>query len=422
MSRAEAVRAANALGERWVWQIDPGKGTVLMPAGVWPLLGLLAPAGSSPVRSELAQALGVPVTVAAERARDLLGLLGDIPAVRSALGVWSDDRLRLSPEWLSSVPADLVGRLTGDSGRDRVLLDTWAAEQTDGQIDSMPVEVEPDTRLVLAAALTVRTEWIKPFTDYGAFRQDGSDGWGRAVHYMTRATSLLDRAALLEASTGPVTELRVLGYGDISVHLLLGEPDAAPGDVLSAGIGVLSQRHRRTGADRLPVGVAAPGMTIEAVRRYEPEDRLHVNVPKFTVDADHDLIARRELFGLRTLATRSETEDRLPGLSDGRPPLFLNSARQKATASFSARGFRAASMTAMGAAAGGAGGSPRPPYLQRFVHLSFGRPFGFLAVHRLSGLVLAAGWVTEPDRGEDPWGFGAEEREEWEEWEESEQD
>ncbi|MFI9363231.1 serpin family protein [Kitasatospora sp. NPDC053057] len=412
MSGAEAVRAANALGERWVERIDLRQGTVLMPAGVWPLLGLLAPAGSTAVQGELAQALGVPVAAAAERARDLLGLLRDIPAVRSALGVWSDDRLRLSPEWLASVPADLVGRLTGDADRDRALLDAWAAEQTDGQIDGMPVELNPDTRLVLAAALTLRTEWIKPFMDYGAFEQDGTDGWGRAVHYLTRATSLLDRAALLETPAGPVTELRVLGYGDISVHLLLGEPDAAPGEVLSAGIGVLSQRHRRTTADRLPVGAAGPGLTIEAVRRYEPEDRLFVSVPKFTVEADHDLIARRELFGLETLATPSATEDRLPGLSDGEPPLFVNSARQKATASFSARGFRAASVTAMGVAAGSAGSARKPPYPQRFVDVGFTRPFGFLAVHRLSGLVLAAGWVTEPDPGEDPWGVVLDESEE----------
>ncbi|WBP90722.1 serpin family protein [Kitasatospora cathayae] len=422
MSRAQAVRAANALGERWVGQTDPGRGTVLMPAGVWPLLGLLAPAGSTTVQGELAQALGVPVAVAAERARALLGLLRDIPAVRSALGVWSDDRLRLSSEWLASVPADLVGRLTGDAGRDRALLYAWAAEQTDGQIEEMPVEPGPDNLLVLAAALTVRTDWIKPFRDYGAFGEDAADGWGRGVHYLTRATSLLDRAALLETSAGPLTELRVLGCGDISVHLLLGEPEAAPGDVLSAGIGVLSQRVRRTTADRLPVGVAGPGLTIEAVRRYEPEDRLFVSVPKFTVEAGHDLIAHRGLFGLETLASRSETEDRLPGLSDGEPPLFVNSARQKATASFSARGFRAASVTAMGMMGGSAGSTRKPPYLQRFVEVGFTRPFGFLAVHRLSGLVLAAGWVTEPDPGDDPWGAVPDESEEWEEWEESEED
>ncbi|MFJ3788727.1 hypothetical protein [Kitasatospora sp. NPDC090091] len=35
--------------------------------------------------------------------------------------------------------------------------------------------------------------------------------------------------------------------------------------------------------------------------------------------------------------------------------------------------------------------------MQRICRVGFGRPFGFLAVHRTSGLVLAAGRVTEPD-------------------------
>ncbi|MEV7600702.1 serpin family protein [Kitasatospora sp. NPDC089797] len=403
MGRAEAARAANALGERWVAEADHRRGTVLMPAGVWPLLGLLAPAGSPAVRAELAQALGLPGAAAAERARELLGLLQDIPAVRSALGVWSGDGLRLRPEWLVGVPADLVGRLSGDADRDRALLDGWAAERTGGAIDAVPVALTPDTRLVLAAALTVRTDWIKPFDDLGGYREPDPAGWGRRVHQLSRMTPLLDRAALLEAPDGPVTELRVLGRGDISVHLLLGEPDTAPGRVLAAGIGVLAQRYRRTTADRLPVGTPGPGLTIESRRRYVPQDALVVGVPQFTVEADHDLLARRGLFGLETLGTASPTEDRLPGLSGGTERLFVSSARQRATATFGARGFRAASVTALGIAVTGAGGIRRPPHLQRIVEVGFDRPFGFLAVHRLSGLVLAAGWVTDPDAGVDPW-------------------
>ncbi|MFI6154685.1 hypothetical protein ACIBCA_18580 [Kitasatospora sp. NPDC051170] len=73
MSRAEAVRAANALGARWAGEaVDGNGGTVLMPAGLWSLLGLLAPAGSGPVRAELAEALGLAPASAADRARDLL--------------------------------------------------------------------------------------------------------------------------------------------------------------------------------------------------------------------------------------------------------------------------------------------------------------------------------------------------------------
>ncbi|MET8624275.1 serpin family protein [Kitasatospora sp. NPDC004669] len=415
MSRAEVARAANGLGERWLEQLDPQGGTVLMPAGVWPLLGLLAPAGSVPVQGELVEALGLPPVAAAERAREMLGLLRGIPAVRTALGLWTNDRLRLRPQWRAGLPADVHGRLSGDTEQDRKLLDAWAVRETDGLIDAMPVELDPGTRLVLAAALTVRTDWIRPFRDFGGPREDEQEGWREPVHYLSRATSMLDRAAVLETQAGPVTELQVYGYGDISVHLLLGEPDAPPGRVLAAGIGALSQRHRRTTVDRMPVGTPGPGLTVEWLRRYEPRDVLAVSVPKFTVEADHNLLAHRRLFGLTTMATRSQVEHRLPGLSDGEDgePLYLNSARQRATATFGRRGFRASSVTALGMVAGSAAGAHRlPPYVQRFARVSFARPFGFLAVHRLSGLVLAAGWVTEPDPAVDPWAGPVDEPEE----------
>ncbi|MFD8785512.1 serpin family protein [Kitasatospora sp. NPDC059599] len=413
MGKADAVRAANALGVRWVERTDPAEGTVLMPAGVWPLLGLLAPAGSPEVRGELAQALGMPPEAAADRARDLLGLLRDVPVVGSALGLWTSRRLRPRPEWLSGLPPALHRRLTGDVPEDRRQLDAWARNATDGLIDALPVEVDRDTRLVLAAALTVRTDWIRRFDEVHGVPYGVDDAWGEPVRYLSRWTSMLDRVAVLETPAGLVTEARVLGYGDISVHLLLGEPDARPGRVLAAGIEVLGQRHRRTTADRLPDGAPGPGLTIARIARYQPEDLLSVVVPQFTVEADHDLLAHKAVFGLKTLSARSETEHRLPGLADGEP-LYLNSARQRATATFGPRGFRAASVTALGVAIGAAATTRRPPYQQRIARVGFGRPFGFLAVHRTSGLVLAAGWVTEPDREAER----EPETDPWEEWQE----
>ncbi|MEV8325555.1 serpin family protein [Kitasatospora sp. NPDC056731] len=392
MGRAEAVRAVNGLGARWVEQAPAAHGTVLMPAGVWPLLGLLAPAGSPAVRGELEEALGMRAEAAAVCAGELLGLLRGLPGVGAALGLWSADRLRLRPEWSAALPTDVHGRLSGDTVEDRRALDAWAARCTDGLIDAMPVGLDPDTRLVLAAALTVRTDWIRPF-DEGAGPELG-DEWGGPVTYLSRWTSLLDRAAVLETPTGPVTELRVLGHGDIDVRLLLGEPDAPAGRVLAAGIGALSHPRRRITADRLPTGSAGPGLTLGWRRSHEPQPELCVHVPRFTVKAEHDLLARPELFGLATASTLSPVEHRLPGLSDGEP-LFVQGAAQTATATFGPRGFRAASVTAVSAAATGA--PPPPPYRIRYVEVCFARPFGFLAAHRDTGLVLAAGWVTEPD-------------------------
>lgn len=51
-------------------------------------------------------------------------------------------------------------------------------------------------------------------------------------------------------------------------------------------------------------------------------------------------------------------------------------------------------MTAFGAAGAG---MPALRHVTTTVNATFDRPFGFLALHRTSRLVLAAGWVTDPE-------------------------
>ncbi|MEU2546225.1 hypothetical protein ABZ618_12455 [Streptomyces roseolus] len=115
-------------------------------------------------------------------------------------------------------------------------------------------------------------------------------------------------------------------------------------------------------------------------------------------------------------AAADDDAGHFPGVSDS--PLAVGRAAQAGTARFTRDGFEAASVTAFVGIAGGAA-EPRPRYRVRRVELDVDRPFGFLAVHRTSRLVLSAGWVADPveyayeprsdeDRGED-----GDEDEEW---------
>ncbi|WP_405681175.1 hypothetical protein [Streptomyces sp. NBC_00048] len=102
-------------------------------------------------------------------------------------------------------------------------------------------------------------------------------------------------------------------------------------------------------------------------------------------------MAHADLFGLGSASDRSAGH--FPGISDN--PLAIGSAKQSVTAAFTDKGFEAAVVTAVEMMAG----RVRPPekkYVKTEVYATFYRPFGFLAVHRASRLVLAAGWVTEP--------------------------
>ncbi|WP_042382694.1 serpin family protein [Streptacidiphilus melanogenes] len=391
MAWAAVVRAVNALAGRWADALLPVEAattdTVFSPVGVWPLLATLAAGADGAAREELEQAVGLRAGDAMAGARDLLASLRRLPGVSAALGVWIRERLELEPGWALTLPEHTLGRLSGDPAVDQPRLDAWAKRSTDGRIPQLPIRVAEDTPLALVSGLLARTRWLQPFWDASHVVEHGP--WaGKDVAALLRSTSLLDRAAVLQTPDGPVTELRVLGVGGIDVHLLLGEADAAPASVLRAGLDVLARPRARLGADVLPLGEVGPGLVVSYERSLDREPNLMATVVPFDIRNDHDLLAHRAPFGLTSAA--DGTRSHFSGIGRGEP-LAVGSARQSATTRFTATGFEAAAVTAVGAVAVGL--SPRPVHRVKQVDVTFDRPHGFLAVHRTSRLVLAAGWA-----------------------------
>ncbi|MFG1888780.1 hypothetical protein ACGFIR_13025 [Micromonospora sp. NPDC049051] len=362
--------AANALTARWASGLDGGQ-TVLSGAGVHPLLALLARYAAGPARDEL---LAV--------APDPAGFdLDSSPTTRLALAAWARRDLPLADRWRREVPAAMRGELTGDPARDRAALDEWAATHTDGLVPRLPVPVTPATAMVLASALSLRTAWAAPFRD--AWCQPTAGPWrGRRLAGLSRLGHDLDALRVADTAAGPLSLLTVRGAEDVDVVLALGAPQRGAAEVLPAAVGALDA------PGGLPVA-AGPGVDEQVVDAADDRPELLVTTVGFTVSADHDLLARAELFGL---ATAAGDGDHFPGIARF---LAVSQARQSVTATFGATGFRAAVVTAIAMRAGSA---PRPVTVRkRRVRLDVDRPFGFLAVHRPSGLVLLAGWVTAPD-------------------------
>lgn len=387
--RGTTVRAVNRLTARWAGALPPGGDTVLSAAGVWPLLAFLADGAAGPARAELADALGLPAEDAADAGRDLLAGLGRIPRTGTAVGLWTRPTVTLRQEWAAGLPDATLGRLGADDAANQELLDAWAAERTGGLIPAMPVAVDPATELVLAAALAVRTSWLRPFREGGLFPESGP--WaGRELVGLYRTTGLLDRVGVAETGAGPLTVLKVLGDTGVDVHLLLGPEETERGAVLRAGLDVLAGVHRAVPGGALPPGEPGPGVTVRTVRSTTREPYLSVTTSPFALTGDHDLTELPGVFGLSSAL--DATRGHFPGVAD-HPPLSVGQARQAAMARFGAQGFEAATVTAFGLVGAG---MPMRPYLVRAVDVDFDRPFGFLAVHRTSRLVLTAGWVHEP--------------------------
>ncbi|OKJ05337.1 hypothetical protein AMK19_26355 [Kitasatospora sp. CB01950] len=379
----------NGLGVCWGRELGFERGQVWTAVGVWPLLGMLAAGADGPVREELAGALGVSAQEAPAAAREVLASVRRVPGCAAALGVWTAERTEVEAGWVEQLGESVWGRLTGDPDVDRAALDAWAAERTGGLLRRMPVDVV-GADLVLASAVAVRTRWVAPFRP--ARRRVAEGPWGRRELMMLEASGAewYERIAVAETSAGPVTEVRVVGDGEVDVHLVLGEEGAAPGAVVAAGFGLVSGESWRMPVAGLSDGEPWPGLELATVDASKPGDVGELRTVGFTVRAEHDLLARAELFGLRTAA---QDGDWFRGIS-GSAPLKVSQAKQVAVAEFSAEGFEAGAVTAV-AMTRSAGLMIRRFRARRAV-ARFDRPFAFLAVHRPSGLVLVAGWVADP--------------------------
>ncbi|WP_405787503.1 proteinase inhibitor I4 serpin [Streptomyces sp. NBC_00029] len=382
------VKAINGLAARWAATL-PDDGTVIAAAGVWPLIGLLADGAAGPARSELSAALGIPAGVAAAGARDLLSAMRSTRGLSTALGLWTRKNLPVEPAWLDRLPADVHGQLTGDAVGDQQRLDAWADRCTDGQIAAMPITVDDETLLVSASAMALRTDWIRPFTA-GRMAAESGPWHGKDLAGLHRSSSLLNRIGVADSASGPLTELQVIGAHGIDVHLYLGTPEATAGQVLTAAVATLHDRRAVVPGDHLPYGAPGPGLSVNRVPSEDGSPMLRVSTVPFTVNASHNLLDRADLFGLR--AAKDASQGHFPGISA--EPLAIRQAVQTMTATFGAHGFRSAAVTAFSARAGGA---PYHPFRAREISVRFDRPFGFLALHRTSRLVLNAGWVTDPD-------------------------
>ncbi|PZF79923.1 serpin family protein [Jiangella anatolica] len=374
----------NQLTAAWLRRTD-GAG-VLSGAGLWPLLAVLASSADGPGRAELAGAVGLSADESMDAARDVLKALADLDGVDAALGLWAQQAAQVRPEWRDTLPAGTFGELTGDSGVDQPVLDAWARERTHGLIERFPVQAGPELMLTLATALALRTTWQRTFSDESWRVTEGA--WaGRRLAGLQRTTPDADDLRVADTDAGPVTLTRVSGDNGLDVHLVLGAPDAASGELLAAAVPLLAGDAGVTGgAALLESGDVDPWPGVTTVSAQRPG--LVLKTARFTVRSQHDLLRHADVFGLRTVSR----PDRGHFPAIGPVPLRVDQAKQAAVAIFSAVGFEAAAVTAIGLRA-----VSMPVHNARAIAVGYDRPFGFLAVHRDSGLVLFAGWVDAPD-------------------------
>lgn len=388
---ADVVRAVNDLTTRWAREL-PGGNRVVSGLGLWPLLAILATAADEPGRSELAAAAGLQADRGSAQALALVEAIEGSADLHAALGVWVSEHLKLAESFDSVMPAPLVGRLTGRSDVDKPKLDAWAAEHTNDLIREMPVQLSPDVMLVLASALSLRTTWVRPFTEQIKRLHDGP--WaGASWHWLERVDSDLDAVRRhTHPSAAWLTVVTVAGDADVDVLLGIGQPQIARSDVLAGLLDVAARPDDGEPGSQLieqgePGHEVAPGVKIGQTTAARPD--LKLTLPAFAVEAEHDLLALGEIFGLSAVTTDPGERGHFSAISP--TPLAVGQAKQKVLARFFATGFEAAAVTAMAMMR-----TSMQTSQARRLDIALDRPFAFTAVLRESRLPIVAGWVAAP--------------------------
>lgn len=387
---------SNHLTARWAVSLGARStdGFVVSGAGVWPLLALLASGATGEGLHELTESIGLDIADPAGSAIEMIESMRSSAAASAAIGVWASERVGLLADWAARLPVGTVQSLSGDGPADQSALDHWAAEQTHGLIDSCPVTVTPATMVVLMSALLVQISWSHAFTDgsltWSCDRRSAESS--HPVRGLSRISGEVESASVIDHDGAAFGRVVCVGTEDIDVHLISGAPEDTAGLVLSAGIAAVTGPHLIVPAADLPVGSVAGCLEVIEVIETTPGDDAEdvaVALPRFDLAATHDLLQLADVFGLRTVSAGGA---HFPGMAS--ESLAVDAAVQQIRASFSREGFVAAAVTAVAMLRGMA--LPGEPRQHRRISVVHDRPFGFLAVQRSTGLVLVAGWVTDP--------------------------
>lgn len=387
---ADVVRAVNDLTIRWARELPEGN-SVVSGLGLWPLLAILSTAADEPGRAELAAAAGLPADQGSRQALGLIQAIDGSADLHAALGVWVSEQLKLAETFDSVMPAPLVGMLTGQSAVDKAKLDAWAAEHTNDLIREMPVQLDPDVMLVLASALSLRTTWVRPFTE--KIRRVSNGPWAGSWHWLERVDRNLDSVRRYEHPRAAwLSVVTVEGDADVDVLLGIGQPQVSPTDLLAGLLDVAARPADGVPGSALieqgePGAQIAPGVKVVQTTESRPDVKL--TLPSFNVEVEHDLLRLRELFGLSTVSGVPGTSGHFSAISP--MPLAVGQAKQKVLARFFATGFEAAAVTAMAMTR-----AAMVTRQERRLEVALDEPFGFVAVLRESRLPIVAGWVASP--------------------------
>lgn len=382
---------------------------IVSPLGAWLLVALAAPLTSGDTREEVEHALGCDVETARRAAAELLA--DPHPALALAFAAWHKGDIGAGLDaWCRALPRCA----TSGPMPTQVQANAWASKQTKGQLESMPVEINDEFRLLLVTAVATRVSWPHAFQLVPATELSGT--WSSRVNcVMRRHAGDPVRVVARTAEAGLVGVSHECGERRLDVVSVIAAPGIGPARVIAAAyevaalIAELPSTAAFVPAFDLPLIGHAWVVRERVFESYFGPDRTErseVTIPAWTASTElPGLIAAPGTgFGAIGKATLRQIP---PG-----PRGDYVRAAQAATARFDTNGFSAAALTAFPAVGASAGGDWRQK-VERTVKVYFDRPFAVVAatgdgrsgrseLGRFRGLPAFGAWVTEPMEPSEP--------------------
>ncbi|MBO0729352.1 MAG: hypothetical protein J2P57_08845 [Acidimicrobiaceae bacterium] len=383
---------------------------VVSPLGAWMVLAVCGGLAKedAEARSQLAEALRSEPVDAASFTGLLLSQPHPLVAAGAGLWVRSDmDNARVR-RWRAGLPEQV------DTGAipSQEKLDQWAFDRTLGLIKRFPLTITPDSVCLLASALATKVSWEVPFQIVDA-AELGASRWDRSVARVLRTPNDPRHRQFLTdtADVGPVAVHLATARGGLLVGSVLAADPAAPADrILAVAERVVTAEAQQPGqVERLslfdlPLG---PGPVWDIHEQesdggagpFNAAERFTTIMPAWSANTDLDLTGQPQLgFGAAAGAIARALE-----LSH-----WQYSARQSAVAKYSAVGFEAAAVTALGIAL-----SARvPPPITRQAVIRFRHPYAVVAATYndsrepspavWGGLPVFSAWVAKAENADMP--------------------
>lgn len=358
----EAVAQAHAQGE---------ENPVLSPVSAYMALLLTACGSDGVSRTEFEQLLGLPFDQWGQSGTHLDAFLNrtrETLRISSANSVWVDEAAQIREEYLRQVSEELHaevyrGRLSSQEIMEAV--NGWVSERTEGMIPTFLEEpYEVTIRLALLNALYLEARWKEPFLATATRPEVFHTAEGTEVSAEFLHDWMCNRDYICEEGVEGI----LLPYqeGSLAFMALRATDGRTPEELL---------------AELTPESLAALLGAAESTL-------LDLSMPKFTLEYRQDLSETCRALGLFKTMTPGEADLSLMG-TGAEGPLYVSDVRQAVKIQVDEEGTKAAAVTEVAPADGGAA-------LEDPVTLCLDSPYLYMVVDMESGIPFFVGIMEQP--------------------------